>query len=102
MTMAMTVTGDEAKLGELIRGFATDVAACLHPPTAATGDRLGLYRAVPEAGPVRGADLPAHTGYDRRLVEEWLNAQCVSGYCEHDPEAGTFWLTPEQAAVLAD
>ncbi len=45
---------------------------------------------------------PQHTGYDVRLVEEWLNAQFVSGYCEYDPSDGTFRLTDEQAAVLAD
>jgi SAM-dependent methyltransferase len=35
-------------------------------------------------------------------VQEWLAAQVAAGYCEYSPETGTYWLTPEQAAVLAD
>ena len=95
-------TIDETKLGEFIGRFATDFAAALHAATVVIGDKLGLYRALAGAGAVSGPDLAKRTGYDRRLVEEWLNAQFVSGYCEHDPEAGTFWMTPEQIALLAD
>jgi hypothetical protein len=40
------------------------------------------------------------TGCQSRLVLEWLHAQVASAYWEHD--AGRFWLTPEQAACLAD
>jgi SAM-dependent methyltransferase len=96
------MTIDQAKLEEFTFRFAADFAAAMHAATVVVGDKLGLYRALAEAGPVNGADLATRTGYDRRLVEEWLSAQFVSGYCEHDPEAGTFWLTPEQAAALAD
>jgi SAM-dependent methyltransferase len=35
-------------------------------------------------------------------VREWLDAQYVAGYCEHSARTGAFWLSPEQAAVLAD
>jgi SAM-dependent methyltransferase len=65
------------------------------------GDKLGLYRALAAAGPCAAAALAERTGCDTRLVEEWLRAQFVSGYCRHDATAGTFWLDPEQAAVLA-
>ena len=95
-------TIDTTKLEEFTGRFATDFAASLHAATVVVGDKLGLYKALAEAGPTTGADLAVRTGFDRRLLEEWLNAQFVSGYCEHDPAAGTFWLTPEQAAVLAD
>ncbi|MGQ0574957.1 MAG: class I SAM-dependent methyltransferase, partial [Pseudonocardia sp.] len=70
--------------------------------TVVLGDRLGLYRALAEHGPVDAAGLAAATGYDARLVEEWCRAQYVSGYCCADPDAGTFWLDPEQAVLLAD
>jgi SAM-dependent methyltransferase len=66
------------------------------------GDKLGLYKALAERGPSTAAELARATGYDERLVEEWLSAQFVSGYCEHDPATSTFSLTDEQAAVLAD
>lgn len=93
---------DQAKLEEFVGRFAGDFAAAMHAATVVIGDKLGLYRALAAAGPVDGAALAARTGYDRRLVEEWLSAQYVSGYCEHDPTAGTFWLSEEQAAALAD
>ncbi|MBW3548819.1 MAG: methyltransferase domain-containing protein, partial [Actinobacteria bacterium] len=93
---------DQAKLEEFTGRFAGDFAAAMHAATVVVGDKLGLYRALAEAGPIDGAGLAARTGYDRRLVEEWLCAQYVSRYCEHDPATGTFWLTEEQAAALAD
>lgn len=93
---------DETKLEEFIGRFAVDFGAALHAATVVIGDKLGLYKALAAAGPVDGAALAERTGYDNRLVEEWLHAQYVSGYCGHDPEAGTFWLTEEQTAVLAD
>lgn len=42
------------------------------------------------------------SGCHPRLVQEWLHAQAVSGYSEHDSAAGRFWLSEEQAACLAD
>jgi 2-polyprenyl-3-methyl-5-hydroxy-6-metoxy-1,4-benzoquinol methylase len=35
-------------------------------------------------------------------VQEWLDAQFVSGYCHFSAQTGTYWLSPEQSAVLAD
>lgn len=93
---------DDDRLQELTGRFATDFGAALHAATVVLGDRLGLYKALAETGPVDGAGLAAATGYDRRLVEEWCHAQYVSGYCHADPAAGSFWMDPEQVALLAD
>ncbi len=93
---------DEVKLDQLIGQFVTDFGAAMHGATVVIGDKLGLYKVLAAKGPVTGASLAEHTGYDVRLVEEWLNAQFVSGYCEYDPSDGTFRLSDEQAAVLAD
>jgi SAM-dependent methyltransferase len=93
---------DEGKLNQLIGQFVTDFGAAMHAATVVIGDKLGLYKALADQGPVTGAELAKRAGYDVRLVEEWLNAQFVSGYCEYDPADGTFHLTDEQAAVLAD
>ena len=81
---------------------AGDFGAALHAATVVIGDKLGLYRALAEIGPADAAALAAATGCDTRLVEEWLDAQYVSGYCQYSAQTGTYWLTPEQAAVLAD
>jgi 2-polyprenyl-3-methyl-5-hydroxy-6-metoxy-1,4-benzoquinol methylase len=65
------------------------------------GDRLGLYRALSEAGPSTSADLAAKAGLDERWVREWLHGQASAGFV-HYAGSGRFELTAEQAAVLAD
>jgi SAM-dependent methyltransferase len=98
---ANPATLDPEKLDAFVGRFAGDFAAAMHAATVVVGDKLGLYRALASAGPIDGASLAVRTGLNRRLVEEWLNAQYVSGYCERG-EDGTFWLSPEQTAALAD
>src|SRR5262245_44194157 len=93
---------DPALLDAFVGRFAVDFGAAVHASTVVVGDKLGLYTALASEGPCDPAALATATGCDPRLVEEWLRAQFVSGYCSHDPEAGTFWLEPEQAAVLAE
>jgi SAM-dependent methyltransferase len=93
---------DEARLEEFMNAFAGDLGAALHASTVVIGDKLGLYRAMAELGPTDAATLGAKTGLDERLVQEWLNAQYVSGYCQHSSQTAVYWLSPEQAAVLAD
>lgn len=58
------------------------------------GDRLGLYRALAEAGPSTAAQLAARTRTHERYVREWLEQQTVAGILEvededHAPDAGT-------------
>ena len=56
-----------------------------HASTVVVGDKLGLYRAIARRdGPTDPAGLAAATGCDARLVEEWLKAQYVSGYCRDE------------------
>ena len=93
---------DEDKLNDLIGRFVSDFGAAMHAATVVIGDKLGLYAALAERGPITGSDLAQELGFDTRLVEEWLAAQFVSGYAEYDPTARAFWLTEEQTAVLAD
>jgi hypothetical protein len=93
---------NDDKLNELIGQFVTDFGAAMHAATVVIGDKLGLYKALAEHGPITGAELARRRGLDPRLVEEWLNAQFVSGYSDYDPSTGEFHLTEEQAAVLAD
>ncbi len=96
------MTVDQERLEEFIHQYAGDFAAALHAVTVVVGDKLGLYQALAETGPTDAAGLAAAVGCDARLVEEWLKAQYVSGYCQHSSQTDTYWLTPEQAAVLAD
>lgn len=93
---------DEAALETFINRFAGDFGAALHASTVVIGDKLGLYRALADIGPTDAAGLAAETGCDTRLVQEWLDAQFVSGYCHFSAQTASYWLSPEQAAVLAD
>ena len=65
------------------------------------GDRLGLYRALNEAGPSTSAELAAKAKLHERWVREWLHGQASAGLVRYAGD-GRFELTSEQAAVLAD
>jgi SAM-dependent methyltransferase len=93
---------DEARLDVFVQQFVADLGAALHATTVVIGDKLGLYRALAHLGPSTAADLAADVGCDTGLVQAWLDAQVVSGYCRHSPQTGAYWLSAEQAAVLAD
>ena len=75
------------------------------------GDRLGLYRALADATePLTTAQLAAATGLHERWVREWAynqaSAKLISfASLRSSPpviDDDTFFLTPEQRAVLAD
>ena len=66
------------------------------------GDRLGLYRALVEAGrPVTSVELAEQTGLHERWIREWLHAQGASGILEYAGDE-RFAITPEGEAVLAN
>jgi transcriptional regulator with XRE-family HTH domain len=92
---------DEAKLGEFLNRFVTDLGATMAAGNIVVGDRLGLYRAL-AGGPLRPQELAERTGTAPRYVDEWLRGQAAGGYVEHDPAAGTYRLTEEQAFALTD
>lgn len=96
------VRPDPQRVEAFLARFGADQAAGMHLATVVLGERLGLFRALHDGGPQTPAQLAQRTGCRSRLVIEWLRAQAVSGYCEHDPDEDTYWLSPEQAACLAD
>jgi 2-polyprenyl-3-methyl-5-hydroxy-6-metoxy-1,4-benzoquinol methylase len=93
---------DEIRLEKFISKLADDLGAALHASTVVIGDKLGLYRALADIGPTDAVTLADSTDCDSRLVQEWLDAQYVSGYCHFSARTASYWLSPEQAAVLAD
>ncbi len=98
----MTTTTEPQSVEAFLGQVATDAAAVFHAATVVLGDKLGLYKALAATGPATVAELAATTSCDERYLQEWLNAQAVSGYCGYDPETGRYSLSPAQAAVLAD
>jgi 2-polyprenyl-3-methyl-5-hydroxy-6-metoxy-1,4-benzoquinol methylase len=64
------------------------------------GDRLGLYKALDQLGPVTSEELAAKTGYHERWLLEWLRGQAAARLLDyHHPDR--FELTDEGAMVLA-
>lgn len=93
---------DEAKLHEFLMKMVSDLGAAANAALVITGDRLGLYRALAEHGPVTPQELARRTGTSERYLREWLATQAASGYVEYSPADGTFRMTPEQRLALAD
>jgi SAM-dependent methyltransferase len=79
-----------------------DIGAAMNASLLLVGDRLGLYKALAENGPMSSAELARASGTTERYVREWLAAQAASGYVACDAVNGTFSMQPEQAAVFAD
>ena len=65
------------------------------------GDRLGLYRAMWETGPLTSSELAERTGLHERWLREWLRGQAAADLLRSD-DGETFELTPEGAEVLAN
>jgi SAM-dependent methyltransferase len=93
---------NQAKLDELMGKLLNDMGAAATGALVVIGDKLGLYKALAEGGPLAPADLAARTGTAERYVREWLAAQAAAGYVQYEPGAGTYAMTPEQALALAD
>jgi SAM-dependent methyltransferase len=93
---------DQGKLEAFLGKVVTDFGAALSSSLVYIGQKLGLYKALAEAGPSTPAELAARTGTQERYVREWLINQASGGYVEYDPAGGKFSLSPEQRAALAD
>ena len=100
--MTTSETLDPVVIQAFMGRYAADQAATLHMATVVVGEQLGLYRALADGGPQSADELARATDCHPRLVREWLNAQVASDYACLDPDSGRYWLSPEQAACLAD
>ena len=101
-TIEEPVAIDLKKLEAFVFRAVDEVGATLNTALVVMGDKLGLYRALAEAGALTPAELAERTGTAERYVREWLNAQAAGGYVEYDPESGRYTLPPEQALALTD
>ena len=90
------------KLMEFVFRAVGEVGATLNSALVVMGDKLGLYRALADAGPLAPETLAERTGTAERYVREWLNAQAAGGFVDYDPESGLYSLPPEQAVALTD
>ena len=100
--MDATPNVDMDKLNQFMGKMLGDVGAAANTALIRTGDRLGLYKALADQGPMTSIELAKATGTTERYVREWLSAQAASGYVDYDPGTAKFSMQPEQVMVFAD
>lgn len=66
------------------------------------GHRSGLLARLADGEPITSPELAVRTQLDERYVREWLGGMTVAGVLDHDPEAMTYCLPAEHAAILSD
>ncbi|MEZ5787677.1 MAG: class I SAM-dependent methyltransferase [Xanthobacteraceae bacterium] len=93
---------DQQRLDEFLGKVVADLSAGYGGVMVSLGEKLGLYKAMAGAGPITPAELARRSKCAERYVREWLNAQAAGGYVVYHASSGTYELTPEQSAVLAD
>ena len=91
---------DRERLEKFFFRVANQVSAGFNCSLSALGDRLGLYKALADVGPVNSDELAAHTGLHERWLREWLRHQACVGQVEYAD--GRFGLSPEAKIVLAE
>jgi Rv2258c-like winged HTH domain len=101
-TPKQAVKVDGEKLMQFVFRAVEEVGATLNTALVVMGDRLGLYQAFAEAGPLSPGELAGRTGTDGRYVRDWLNAQAAGGYVSYDADSGRYRQPPEQAVALTD
>lgn len=93
---------NEDKMNAFLGKVVGDFGASLSSALVYIGQKLGLYKALADAGPATPAELAQRTNTNERYVREWLINQAAGGYVEYDAAAGRYNLTPEQAVALTD
>jgi SAM-dependent methyltransferase len=93
---------NEQKMNELIGRVVSDLGASLGSSLTYLGQKLGLFKALANKGPMNSTELASATGTVERYVREWLINQSAGGYVEYDPSTGRYSMTPEQVVALTD
>ena len=88
-------------MNALVGQAVGDMGAALQAPLILIGDKLGLYKAMGDGTPMTPGELAKKTGTAERYVREWLNANAAGKLVQYDAKEGKYFMTPEQAMVLA-
>src|SRR6059058_2202967 len=100
--MAMQAAIDEGKVHELLGRVVGDLGGMLTTSMVFIGDRLGLYKAIVEAGSVTSAELAERTGTAERYVRDWLVNQAASSYVQYDATSGRYGMSAEQREAFTN
>src|SRR5436190_194913 len=93
---------NEDKMNAFLGKVVGDFGASLSSSLAYLGQKLGLYKAIADAGSVTPAELAQQTNTNERYVKEWLINQAAGGYVDYDAATGKYSLAPEQTVALTD
>src|SRR5579875_2805051 len=92
---------DQDRLMVLVQQCVGDFGAMASGALVNVGDKLGLYRALRDQGPLTSQGPAQATGTSERYIREWLNGQAASNYVTYDGD-GHYSLSPEQAELFAN
>jgi SAM-dependent methyltransferase len=94
---------DQKKLQNFMEVVLSDLGGAYSAVLVYIGDKLGLYKAMKDAGrPITSQELADVTRTSERNIREWLANQAAGGYVIYDAETQRYWLPAENALVLAD
>ncbi len=94
---------DQKKLHKFMEGLMSDLGGVYSAVLVYIGDKLGLYKAMSDAGkPITSQELAAMTKTSERNIREWLANQAAGGYVIYDAKTQKYWLPPENTLALAD
>ena len=91
---------DENKLNAFLGQLVGELGATVNAGLIVLGDRLGLYKAMAQSGPITSAELAEKTATAERYTREWLNAQAAGNFVTYDPATQRYELPAEHALAL--
>jgi 2-polyprenyl-3-methyl-5-hydroxy-6-metoxy-1,4-benzoquinol methylase len=83
-----TASATDARRDALVERLFGSALGALDLLCVYLGDRLGMYKALADAGPSTSAELASAAGVHERYAREWLEQQALTGILEAvDPHA---------------
>jgi SAM-dependent methyltransferase len=83
-----TASSADARRDELVARLFGSALGALDLLCVYLGDRLGMYRALADAGPSTSSELARVAGVNERYAREWLEHQAMAGILDaRDPAA---------------
>lgn len=92
---------NEEKLMGYVHQAVGDFGSILSGALINIGDKLGLFTAMADGGPMTTAELADRTHTTERYVREWANGLAAAGYIDYAGD-GRYRLNEEQAIALTD
>jgi len=93
---------DHERVHRFVETLVNDVGTAMRGGLCYIGDKLGIFKALADAGKVTASELAQRTNLNERYLREWLHAMVTAEYVYYDPWSKTYFLPPEHALALAN